>query len=76
MEEKTIREVNNDVTEPRNGAYQKNKLRKLVTELRNTPYGAAYAHYGAAYAHTELRKTVTELRNGLTQLRKGYYGGP
>ena len=83
MEEKTIREVNNDVTEPRNGAYQKNKLRKLVTELRNTPYGAAYAHYGAAYAHygaayahTELRKTVTELRNGLTQLRKGYYGAP
>ena len=60
----------------RKGAYQKNKLRKLVTELRNTPYGAAYAHYGAAYAHTELRKTVTELRNGLTQLRKGYYGAP
>ena len=32
--------VNNDVTEPRNGAYQKNKLRKLVTELRKGYYGA------------------------------------
>ena len=53
----------------RKGAYRKKKLRKLVTDLRNTPYGAAYAH-------TELRKTVTELRNGLTQLRKGYYGAP
>ena len=61
--------VNNDVTEPRNGAYQKNKLRKLVTKLRNTPYGAAYAI-------TELRITITELRDGHMQLRKGYYGAP
>ena len=30
----------NDVTEPRNGAYQKNKLRKLDTELRKGYYGA------------------------------------
>ena len=44
---------------------------KTVTELRNTPYGAAYDHYGGYAGITQVLRRLHRCYRGVTQ---GYAG--